>query len=134
MKNLRVIACLVLALALVALSACGMGKYKSIQAFVDAEVQSDIDEMNEEYEELGMSVDIIGEGNKLIYTFKYLDIENMDGLAEALESGMDEQSSTFTDLAAQITKAVNVKDPVVVVRYVDMNDEEIYVEEFTAVE
>lgn len=134
MKKLRVIVCLVLALALVALSACGMGKYKSIQAFVDAEVQSEIDAMNEEYEELGMSVDIKGEDNKLIYTFKYLDIENMDGMAEALESGLTEQSSTFTDLAAEIAEAVNVKDPVVVVKYIDMNDEEIYSQEFTAAE
>lgn len=130
MKNLRVIICLVLALA--ALSACGAGKYKSIEAFIEAEVQSDIDEMNEEYEAAGMRVDITGEDNKLIYTFKYLEIENMEGMAEALESGLTEQASTFTDLAAEIAEAVNIKNPVVVVKYVDMNDTEIYSQEFAA--
>ncbi len=134
MKNAKVIVCLVLAMVLVALCACGNGKYKSISAFVEAEVQDSIDEMNEEYKDMGMSIELTGEGNKLIYTFKYLEIENMDGLAEALEKGLADEStaSTFTDLAAQITEAVNVKDPVVVVKYVDMNDEEIYSQEFTA--
>ena len=105
--------------------------YSSIEEFVSSEeVQSQLEAM--QTEEMGVAV--TGEGNKLIYTYTFAEGIATDGMAEVLEAGIQSQASTFQAIAATIALAVDVEDPVVVVRYQDSTGAEIYSAEFSAAE
>ena len=105
--------------------------YSSIEEFVSSEeVQSQLEAM--QTEEMGVAV--TGEGNKLIYTYTFAEGIATDGMAEVLEAGIQAQASTFQSIAATIALAVDVEDPVVVVRYQDSTGAEIYSAEFSAAE
>ena len=83
-----------------------------------------------------MKMDITGEDNKLIYTYTYttitVDDDTRETMAESLESGLASQSSQFTSLAASLSDIVDVKDPVVQIKYIDAEGTLIYEAEFTA--
>ncbi|MBS6195756.1 MAG: DUF4854 domain-containing protein [Clostridiales bacterium] len=114
-------------------SASSVVKFATIEEFVASdELQSQLETMKSAFADSGIDISISGEGNKLIYTYTYQEVENMDGLAEQLAEGMSAQTETFKMVADSITAAVDVENPVVVVTYVDCNGEEIYTEEFTA--
>lgn len=105
--------------------------YGSMEEFVNSEeVQSQLEAM--QTEEMGVAV--TGEGNKLIYTYTFAEGIATDGMAEVLEAGIQSQASTFQAIAANIALAVDVEDPVVVVRYQDSTGAEIYSAEFSAAE
>lgn len=95
-------------------------------------IQDQLTSMKESLAEAGMDINITGEDNKLIYTFSYLEIEKMDGMAEALEEQISAQADTFKSVAKSLKATVKVEDPVVVVTYVDANEEVIYSQEFPA--
>ena len=88
--------------------------------------------INESLESQGMTVEVVGEGNKLIYNYYYTELVNQEGLGEALEEGLTAEADTFSDVAASISEAVDVENPVVVVRYIDANGEVIHSQEFPA--
>lgn len=109
------------------------GKYSSIEEFAASpEVQDEITGINESLESQGMTVEVVGEGNKLIYNYYYTELVNQEGLGEALEEGLTAEADTFSDVAASISEAVDVENPVVVVRYIDANGEVIHSQEFPA--
>lgn len=109
------------------------GKFATVKEFAESDmVQEQLKGLKSSLADSGMDINITGEDNKLIYTYTYADLENMDGLAESLEEAMTAQESTFKTVAASIRGAVEVDDPVVVVTYLDANGEEIYSVEFTA--
>lgn len=109
------------------------GKYASISDFVNSDLlQSQMESLKSTASEAGMDIEITGEGNKLIYTFVISDELNVDGIAETLEAGLESQASTFESVASSIALAVEVENPVVVVRYVDTQGNEIAAREFTA--
>lgn len=109
----------------------GAAAYSSIEEFVSSEeIQSQLEAM--QTEEMGVAV--TGEGNKLIYTYTFAEGIATDGMAEVLEAGIQAQASTFQSIAATIALAVDVEDPVVVVRYQDSTGAEIYSAEFSAAE
>lgn len=105
--------------------------FGSMEEFVNSdEIQSQLEAM--QTEELGVTV--TGEGNKLIYTYTFAEGTATDGMAEALDSAVQAQASTFESIAASIALAVDVENPVVVVRYQDSTGAEIYSAEFSAAE
>lgn len=109
------------------------GKYASVKEYAESdEVKSMVESMQESMNNMGMNMSITGEDNKFIYTYTYLEIEKTDGMAEALESGMEAQADTFKSLVGTLKMIVDEENPVVVVRYVDVNGEEIYSAEFEA--
>lgn len=109
------------------------GKFDTIDGFVNSDiVQSQLDSLKTSAEDSGMNITITGEGNKLIYTFTYGEGTDTEDLAEALEAALDTQASTFEGVAASLTEAVEVEDPIVVVVYADSEGNEIYSREFTA--
>lgn len=111
----------------------GSGKYATVADFANSpEVQSQLETQKKSLDSSGMDIAITGEDNKLIYTFTYLEIENQEGMAEALEQGLEAQRSTFVSVAKSIKLAVDVEDPIVVVEYLDSKGEVIYSAEFTA--
>lgn len=125
---------LALTLALLAVCACGNSKkYDSVTDFADSDqVQSEIEEVRNSLADSGLEATVTGEDNKLIYTYTYTEVTNFDGFAEALEEALEAEKDTFIDLANAIKEEVNEENPVVVVRYIDANGEEICSVEFTA--
>lgn len=105
------------------------GKYASIDEFLSSQdIQSQLDAM--QTDELGVT--ITAEDNKLVYTYTFAEGIETDGAAEALETGIQSQASTFQSIAATLALVVDVENPVVVVRYLDYQGNEIYSTEFTA--
>lgn len=110
------------------------GKFATIEEFVNSDImQEQIDSITSSLKDSGMNIKITGEGDKLVYTYTYeTDTTDIEGLAEMLESGMEDQTSVFEGVAASVKLAVDVESPVVVVRYLDSEGNEIYSREFTA--
>ena len=111
--------------------------YDSIEEYVNSEeFQSSLESLMSSLEDSGMKMDITGKDNKLIYTYTYtsitVDDDSKEAMAEALESGLTEQSSQFTSLAASLSEMIDVKDPVVQVRYIDAEGTVIYEADFSA--
>lgn len=104
------------------------GMYSSIEEFVNSDVvQTQLEAM--QTEELG--VDVLAEGNKLIYEFTYGPDVNTEGIADALSAALQEQASTFELVAQTLKAAVDVENPVVVVTYKDSQGNVIVSQEFT---
>lgn len=130
----KIIFSLLLVMSLVALCACGSSKkYSSVEDFVNSdELQSEIAKAIESIEGMGIDLAVSAEGDKFVYTYTYEEIENFDGMADALEQGLNAEKKTFIDLANEIKGEVKVENPIVVVRYVDANGELVYEGEFAA--
>lgn len=112
--------------------ACGK-KYKSVEAYVNSdEVQEVLDTLEGQMSGTGMSIEITAEGDKMVYTYTYDNVAKADGMAESLESAMKAEDDTFQSTADEIKKVVKAKNPSVVIKYVDMNGEEIYSKEYVA--
>lgn len=109
------------------------GKFATISDFVNSDImKGQVETLKSSLEGSGMEIELSGEDNKLIYTYTYLEVEKTDGMAETLASGIEAQADQFKSVASTIKTAVEVENPVVVVKYVDANGEEIYSKEFAA--
>ena len=109
------------------------GKYSSIEDFVNSDVvQSQLATQMEAYESSGLVLDVYGEDNKLVYALTLPEGTDTEGLSEVMASEMEAQASTFQSIAASLTAAVEVENPVVVVKYLAFDGTEIYSQEFTA--
>lgn len=109
------------------------GKYKTMAEFAASdEVQNQIASLKESIAESGMDIAITGEDNKLIYTYTYGDVTKSDELVTALTNGLESQADTFKGIASTLSLAVEVENPVVVVKYIDANGEEIVSQEYSA--
>mgnify|MGYP002551046777 CR=1 FL=1 len=120
--TLAAVCCLTLVFSLAACKG-GSGKY--------AEMQAQVASLQQTMEEQGLNMTITGDGNKLIYTYTYPS-EVPDVMGDALESALQAQSSTFESIAETLKQAVDVDNPVVVVRYLSSDGTEICSMEFGA--
>lgn len=118
------------ACALFALTACG--KYDTVEEWVKSEkVQKEFDEMLADLDDSSMKMEILGEENKLIYSYTFLE-EVPEGMGEQLGIALNEQASTFEEVAEALKEEVDVDNPIVVVEYLNSDGSEIYSQEFTA--
>ncbi len=130
----------VLALAMVfamalSFTSASNGKIDSIEAFVATdEMQSQIKEAKESVEDGTLTMDIVAEGNKLVYVYTYQTDLDIEATKEALATAIEQQASVFENVAKEIKNAVNVENPIVEVRYLAKDGTEIYSQEFTAAE
>ena len=108
------------------------GKFASIQEFIDSDMmQEELATQLESLEGTGMSMELTAEDNKLIYNFKIDDPDLSAAMdASALESSLDSQASTFESVAGVLPTAIDVDNPVVVVRYLDSDGNELASREF----
>ena len=86
-------------------------------------------------EDSGMSMEILGEDNKLIYSIIVEDsslAKQMTKHPEEMDSGFDAMASGLESVASGLSDAVDVTDPVVVLRYVTADGTEIASREYTA--
>lgn len=129
--TLAAVCCLTLVFSLVACKG-GSGKYATMQEYVrSAEMQAQIASLQQTMEEQGLNMTITGNGNELIYTYTYPS-EVSDVMGDALETALQAQSSTFESIAETLKLAVDVDNPVVVVRYLSSDGTEICSMEFGA--
>lgn len=107
--------------------------FDSVEEFAESDlIQDQLTGLKESLAEGGMDINITGEDNKLIYTFSYLEITKVDGMAEAIDQQLASQEDNFKAVAKSIKAAVEVENPVVVVTYVDANGDEILTKEYEA--
>ncbi len=133
----RTLACVLAVACLLSLAACG--KAASIQDYISSDFMQKA--LETQKAELGdtADVDLTAEGDKLIYTFTYkeaIDADMLESVSAALESALaaEEMVSTFEGVASELKKAVDVENPVVVVKYVTTDGTELFSKEFTAAE
>lgn len=114
-------------------------QYASLKEYVESdEVQKVLETQMKQYEDMGMSMKISAEGNKLVYTYKYTDEQLIDDdytledAKEYFDTAIESQKSTFTGICAQLPLYIDVENPVVVLRYYDLDDTLIWEKEFTA--
>lgn len=108
------------------------GKFASVQEFVESDMmQEQLASQMESLEGSGMSMELTAEDNKLIYNFKIDDPDLSAAMdVSALESSLDSQASTFESVAEVLPAAIDVENPVVVVRYLDSDGNELASREF----
>lgn len=110
-----------------------LGLYSSMEEYVaSSEIQSQLNSLKNSFDGMGMSIDMRGEGNKLIYSYKYDTLVKEDGMAEMLESEAAKQADVFVQTAASLKTVVSVNNPVVVIEYIDANGEMIFTKEYAA--
>lgn len=108
-------------------------KFDTVEAFIASDaMQSQLKEAKDSVEDGTLTIDIVAEGDKLVYVYTYQQDIDVDYAKEALASALDQQASTFENVAKELKNAVNVESPVVVVRYLTKSGAEIYSKEFTA--
>lgn len=106
------------------------GKFKTLEDFVNSDImQQQLEEQLSSLEGSGIALALTAEDNKLIYNFT---IEDADLAADpsTLQSSLQSQASTFEAVASSLKAAVEVDNPVVVVRYLDNAGTEIVSQEF----
>ncbi len=112
------------------LTSCG--KFDTVKEWVESEdVQKELNDTIADLDDSSMKMEVLGEDDKLIYSYTFLE-EVPDGIAEQLESALNEQASTFEEVAASLKEEVDVENPIVVVEYLNSDGSEICSQEFTA--
>ena len=108
------------------------GKYATLEDFINSDLmQEQLDSQIASLEGTGLTADITAEDNKLVYNFTITDPNVAASLdAAALQSSLDSQASTFESIASMIPLAVEIDNPVVVVRYLDSAGAVIVSQEF----
>lgn len=106
-------------------------KFPDIKYVESDLVQEQLDAQLSSLGDSGMSMEVLGEDNKLIYRYTMDGIVKTDALTEQPQSAMDGQADTFKNVASSLKLAVEVENPVVVVEYIDMNGEVILSAEYT---
>ena len=110
------------------------GKYASIDEYVESDmIQSQIESLMESLEDNGIKMEIKGEDNRLIYEYTYTtDVGDVETVVSALEQSLDSNTSTFENVASSLKLAVDIEEPIVVVRYLDKDGKELCSREFSA--
>ena len=110
------------------------GRYNSIDEYVKSDLlQSQIESMKEAVKDAGIDIELVGEGNKLIYIYTFSDeYVAMDGFVDAFIESVESQPGTFETVASALKLAVNVEDPIVEVRFISESGDVIYSKEFSA--
>lgn len=108
------------------------GKYATLEEFVNSDImQEQLETQTASLEGTGISAAITAEGNKLIYNFTITDPDLAATIdAASLQSTLDSQASTYESIASTIPLAVEIDNPVVVVRYLDSAGTELASREF----
>lgn len=109
------------------------GKFATIEEMINSDLMKDtLESQLSSLEGSGISASLAADGNKLIYNFTIEDPNLAAAMDTAtLESSLDSQASTFGSVASSLSAAVEVENPVIVVRYLDSNGNELASREFT---
>ena len=96
--------------------------YATMEEYVaTSEMQQAIESIRSTVDSSLMTVELAGEGNRLIYNFTYQNLEGQDlaALGDALKKTLEGEDmiTTYRNIAQALKPVVAVDDPVVVVNY-----------------
>ena len=134
--TLKTIAIALVMTLMLALAACGGNKDAALEKYFQTdEMQEMVQEAKDSVEGSGMSIEILAEGNTLIYEYTFeedsFDDSMLDAVKEQLVSGLESTASTFEEIASDLNDELKVENSKVVVRYL-YNGETLAESEYTA--
>lgn len=134
--TLKTIAIALVMTLMLAMTACGGNKDAALEKYFQTdEMQEMVQEAKDSVEGSGMSIDILAEGNTLIYEYTFeedsFDDSMLDAVKEQLVSGLESTASTFEGIASDLNDELKVENSTVVVRYL-YNGETLAESEYTA--
>lgn len=134
--TLKTIAIALVMTLMLAMTACGGNKDAALEKYFQTdEMQEMVQEAKDSVEGSGMSIEILAEGNTLIYEYTFeedsLDDSMLDAVKEQLVSGLESTASTFEGIASDLNDELKVENSTVVVRYL-YNGETLAESEYTA--
>lgn len=134
--TLKTIAIALVMTLMLAMTACGGNKDAALEKYFQTdEMQEMVQEAKNSVEGSGMSIEILAEGNTLIYEYTFeedsFDDSMLDAVKEQLVSGLESTASTFEGIASDLNDELKVENSTVVVRYL-YNGETLAESEYTA--
>lgn len=134
--TLKTIAIALVMTLMLAMTACGGNKDAALEKYFQTdEMQEMVQEAKDSVEGSGMSIEILAEGNTLIYEYTFeedsFDDSMLDAVKEQLVSGLESTASTFEGIASDLNKELKIDNSKVVVRYL-YNGETLAESEYTA--
>lgn len=134
--TLRTIAIVLVMTLMLAMTACGGNKDAALEEYFQTdEMQEMIQEAKDSVEGSGMSIEILAEGNSLIYEYTFeedsFDDSMLDAVKDQLVSGLESAASTFEGIASDLNEELKVDNSTVIVRYL-YNGETLAEREYTA--
>ena len=134
--TLKTIAIALVMTLMLAMTACGGNKDAALEKYFKTdEMQEMVQEAKDSVEGSGMSIEILAEGNTLIYEYTFeedsFDDSMLDAVKEQLVSGLESTASTFEGIASDLNDELKVENSTVVVRYL-YNGETLAESEYTA--
>lgn len=134
--TLKTIAITLVMTLMLAMTACGGNKDAALEKYFQTdEMQEMVQEAKDSVEGSGMSIEILAEGNTLIYEYTFeedsFDDSMLDAVKEQLVSGLESTASTFEGIASDLNDELKVENSTVVVRYL-YNGETLAESEYTA--
>ena len=135
-NTLKTIAIALVMTLMLAMTACGGNKDAALEKYFQTdEMQEMVQEAKDSVEGSGMSIEILAEGNTLIYEYTFeedsFDDSMLDAVKEQLVSGLESTASTFEGIASDLNDELKVENRTVVVRYL-YNGETLAESEYTA--
>lgn len=101
----------------------------TLEAYI-AGMQSEIDAMEAEMAEQGMSIKVEARGNSLVYSYQFSeDIADLETMKAAFEQSMESSSSVFENILTQIKAEIPSAESIIV-EYLTKDGTEIYSKEF----
>ena len=134
--TLKTIAIALVMTLMLAMTACGGNKDAALEKYFQTdEMQEIIQEAKDSVEGSGMSIELLAEGNTLIYEYTFeennFNDSELDTVTDQLVSGLESYASTFEGLASDLNKELKIDNSKVVVRYL-YNGEILAESEYTA--
>lgn len=134
--TLKTIAIALVMTLMLAMTACGGNKDAALEKYFQTdEMQEMVQEAKDSVEGSGMSIEILAEGNTLIYEYTFeedsFNDSMLDAVKEQLVSGLESTASTFEGIASDLNKELKIDNSKVVVRYL-YNGEILAESEYTA--
>ena len=131
--TLKTIAIALVMTLMLAMTACGGNKDAALEKYFQTdEMQEMVQEAKDSVEG---SIEILAEGNTLIYEYTFeedsFDDSMLDAVKEQLVSGLESTASTFEGIASDLNDELKVENSTVVVRYL-YNGETLAESEYTA--
>lgn len=135
-RTLKTIAMALVMALMLAMTACGGNKDAALEEYFQTdEMQEMIQEAKDSVEGSGMSIEILAEGNSLIYEYTFeedsFDDSMLDAVKDQLVSGLESAASTFEGIASDLNEELKVDNSTVIVRYL-YNGETLAEREYAA--
>ena len=134
--TLKTIAIALVMTLMLAMTACGGNKDAALEEYFQTdEMQEIIQDAKDSVEGTGMSIELLAEGNTLIYEYTFeennFNDSELDTVTDQLVSRLESYASTFEGIASDLNDELKVENSTVVVRYL-YNGETLAESEYTA--